>query len=487
MAETGIDLGVHLIAKSGEDRLDAVIEAPEIHFKPGTRTPFRVCFAGDQHILTIGPTRSGKGRKLLCPQLATDLDRSMVVIDPKGELAKWTALHRANGGGDPRLKNDVFALDPFGVLSNMPGVQLPSIGYNPMRWIDPKSDDFVDDAAAIAEAICPVESEKDPHWEQGAQDIVAGLIMYRAIVSSGGSLADIRRDLSRGEKQWADLFWGADGQGGPTKEGHPSLLQLVDKHPALLARLGAFRDYKADDRGLNSFLQVAKTNTAWLDSPPVARDLTRPGMDFRTLKEKPVTVYLVLPPKRLVTHAKWLRLVLAGAIEALRKTTAHKKRPPTLFILDEFPQLGRMQEVETGVALNAGYGIKFWIVIQSITQLKSLYKENWEAFTAGGALTAFAPRDPTTSEYLSKMAGDIGIEMRSTSIGGDGGKSVSRSVERREAIMPHQFRQMRDGMLFAFLPGKDGAKMFITETWDFTDERHTGVPDAVKARDKLAI
>ena len=121
----GIDLGIPLVARNGSEELDDVIADPvQIQRAPGK--PFRVTFEGPEHLLTIGPTRSGKGRRLLTPELVYDTDRSIIVVDPKGELARWTAAHRAKTG-------DVVAIDPFGVLAGTPDLNLNSIGYNPMR------------------------------------------------------------------------------------------------------------------------------------------------------------------------------------------------------------------------------------------------------------------------------------------------------------------------------------------------------------------
>jgi type IV secretory pathway TraG/TraD family ATPase VirD4 len=124
-----IDLGIPLKAKNSRPELDEIVADSERMLKPD-RTPYRVRFGGPEHILTIGPTRSGKGRRLLAPELIYDTDRSIVVVDPKGELARWTAAHRARFG-------DVFAVDPFGLLEQEPGLRLPSAGYNPKRWLDP--------------------------------------------------------------------------------------------------------------------------------------------------------------------------------------------------------------------------------------------------------------------------------------------------------------------------------------------------------------
>ena len=470
MAE--IDFGIPLQAKNGRPELDEVIMDSERMLKPD-RSPFRVRFGGPEHILTIGPTRSGKGRRLLAPELIHDTDRSIVVVDPKGELAKWTAAHRARFG-------DVFIVDPFAELEKTQGLSLPSTGYNPMRWLDPESEDYIDDATVIAEAICPIESQREPHFEQGAQEIVAGLILYHRMINPDAKLGDIRTDLGRTPAAWRNLLLG--DKLGRTKEGWPSVFMVADEFlPPLWTKLGELEAISPEDRELNGFIRSAKNQTRFLDSPPVSRDLGRAGVDFSSLKQgdRPVTVYLVLPPVRLVTHAKWLRLVISGAIEALRKTTDRTGRPDALIILDEFPQLGRMQSVETGVQLNAGYGIKFWIVIQAISQLQSLYRDNWETFTSAGALTAYGPRDPTTAQYLTKLSGERTIEVRGDSHDAEGRHSVSVSRQRRENIMPHQFEQLGKGRMFVRLPSdRQGVARYITEVADFTER--DDVPDEVR-------
>ena len=124
-------------------------------------------------------------------------------MDPKGELAQWTAEYRRGQG------SETVALDPFGVLADNPRLGLPSIGYNPMRWLNPASDDFIDDATAIAEAIVPVRNAREPHWDEAAQDLVAGLIMYHRIIKpDGGSLAGNRTELGRSDGEWQDLVLG---------------------------------------------------------------------------------------------------------------------------------------------------------------------------------------------------------------------------------------------------------------------------------------
>jgi Type IV secretory system Conjugative DNA transfer len=66
---------------------------------------------GDRHLATFGPNGSGKSRRLLWPNLAGLLDWSMLVIDPKGELARDTAGFRAHH------RSNVILLNPFNALN----------------------------------------------------------------------------------------------------------------------------------------------------------------------------------------------------------------------------------------------------------------------------------------------------------------------------------------------------------------------------------
>ena len=470
----GIYLGDRLRSKSSTSDLGEILRNGVEN--RGVLSVSTVEFRGPEHILTIGPTRSGKGRRLLAPNLIADTERSVLVVDPKGELALWTAEYRRGQG------SEVLALDPFGVLANNPRLGLRSIGYNPMRWLNPASDDFIDDATAIAEAIVPVRNAREPHWDEAAQDLVAGLIMYHRIIKpDGGSLAGIRAEFGRSDKDWEDLVIG-DPNTGMTKTGEPSILIVAEEHdcPELERKLAPFGQLAPEDRELHGIISSARTQTRFLGSPQIARDLSQPGIEFAAMRGRRMTVFLVVPPVRLVTHAKWLRLVISGAIEALRKVPPQANRPDVLFMLDEFPQLGHMQAVETGVQLNAGFGIKFWIIVQNITQLKQHYRDNWETFASAGAVTAYAPRDPTTSKYLSELAGERTIEVPSYSLGADGRQSRSVALQRRENVMPHEFRQMRKGRMFVRVPDDvSGEELCITQAPDFTEM--SAVPERVRA------
>src|SRR5271168_2553880 len=74
-------------------------------------------------------------------------------------------------------------------------------------------------------------------------------------------------------------------------------------------------------------LSTGLTQTRFLDSRAIKRELAGPAFDFRALKQRPISVWLILPANRLATHAKWLRLTLTTIIQQLMQDTTKAKVP----------------------------------------------------------------------------------------------------------------------------------------------------------------
>src|SRR5271165_2500617 len=163
---------------------------------------------------------------------------------------------------------------------------------------------------------------------------------------------------------------------------------------------------------LASVRSTADTQTRWILSPPMREDLKKPGVDFRQLKERPTTVYVILPAERMRTHSVWLRLVVVSALRALYRPGGLR----TQLIIDEMPALGHLGPLEDAFGLVRGYKTQIIGIAQDLAQLKALYRERWESFIANaGVVMGFAPNDLTTADWMSRRAGQTTLIAANTS------------------------------------------------------------------------
>lgn len=339
---------------------------------------WKVGHADDRGFLTIASSRSGKGRSAIIPNLIL-WPGSALVIDPKGTNAAVTAQRRAGMG------QAVYVVDPFGIT---PFEDDKRAGFNPLDMIDLDSNQVTEDIRQIADALIVSDGGRDSHWNEAGQTILAGVIAHLLASGKGRTLNDVRRVMSQGNAALDELF--AD--------------MLEDRSAGGLPVAAASLVTNAGPNERGSFYTTVSRNLAWLDSVAMQQTLSKTDFDIGDLKRKPMTVYVVLPPEMLAQHARFLRLFVNGAINAISQGAAGKHK--VLFLLDEFYALGNMAVIESAAGLLAGYGMKLWPIVQNLTQLQQLYPQNWETFFANaGAVQVFSVNDRATAEYLVARLG----------------------------------------------------------------------------------
>ena len=385
-------------------------------------------YAGPAHLLTIAPTRTGKGVGTIIPNLL-DYPGSVICIDPKGENARITARHRAKFG-------PVHVLDPFGVTG------IASAAFNPLDRLDPAGLDLADDAMTLADALvydAPGEAG-EAHWNEEAKALIAGIIL--AIVTSEPpatrTLATLRDRLTLAPQAFAVMLETMQAQGG-------------------LAARAANRHLGKSDREAAGVLSAAQRHTHFLDSPRMSAVLERSDFTFADVKARATTVYLVLPPDRLATYARWLRLMLAQGLTDLARAPASPARP-VLFLLDEFAALGRLEHVERAMGLMAGYSIQLWPILQDVHQLRALYERRAGTFLSNaGVLQVFGVNDHDSAKLVSDLLGQetIVFETMSRAIDSDEtGISFGSQHVARPLLTPDEVRTLREDYQLLFLAGQ---------------------------------
>ena len=393
--------------------------------------------AGEGHVLTVAPTRSGKGVSSVIPNLL-DHAGSALVTDPKGENYAVTARYRDERG------QAVHAFDPFGLVGG-------SAAYNPLDLVDPASPDALDDARMLADMLVLPEGREGDQafWNEEARAVLTGLILHVASSAPAElrTLTHVRSLLTLRPEQLREL-----------------LDEMVES-PAIdgLVARSAARILQKAERERSGVISTAQSHTHFLDSPRMAGVLRRSTVDLRTLKRDRATVYLVLPSERLDGYARWLRVMIACGLLAIARTPGQPEQR-VLFLLDEFAHLRRMHPVQRDIGLAGGYGVTFWLVIQDLAQLRSTYPDTWPTFLANvDVLQAFGTNDWDTAEYLSKMTGETTVTVASAneSTGLSRGRhpqrqhgvAVTRSETGRRLLLPDEVRRLPRDRQLLFVKG----------------------------------
>jgi type IV secretion system protein VirD4 len=392
---------------------------------------------GEGHVLTVAPTRSGKGVSCVIPNLL-DHPGSILVTDPKGENYAVTSRWREE------LGQEVHAFDPFTVVGG-------SAAYNPLDLVDRTSPDAVDDARMLADMLVLPEGREGDQafWNEEARAVLAGLILHVAASAPAElrTLTHVRTLLTLPPELFRHLL------------DEMSESQAIG---GLVARAAA-RILQKAERERSGVISTAQSHTHFLDSPRMATVLGRSTVDLRSLKRERMTLYLVLPAERLDGYARWLRVMIACGLLAIARTPGQPEKR-VLFLLDEFAHLRRMHPVQRDIGLAGGYGVTFWLVIQDLAQLRSTYPDTWPTFLANvDVLQAFGTNDWDTAEYLSKMTGEATVSIlsdnRSTGVSRGRspqrqlGAAVTRSETGRRLLLPDEVRRLSRERQLLFVKG----------------------------------
>jgi type IV secretion system protein VirD4 len=349
----------------------------------------------DRHVVTVAGSRAGKSSTVLIPNLLR-YPGSVIVLDPKGELARATAKRRQEMG------QSVFVLDPFGESG------FPSASHNPLDELKTaKPEHVAADAFQLADALI-ISNERDPHWTDAAKNLIRGIALHLLATDPGKANIEGLRDLLNANLKTLDALFTAMVE----SEAFDGITRNIGS--AFLAKLSG------SPRELQSILSTAQEQTTPLDD--VRRITAHSDFRLADLKTGKMSLYLVLPGMRMGTHFRWLRLVVQQALAAMEQTPTTRGALPVWFVLEEFATLGYMRSLETAAGFMAGFGVKLWSVLQDLAQLKTHYPKSWETFLGNaGVIQAFGNVDLETTDYLSKRLGQtIVIETQDVRVSASG-------------------------------------------------------------------
>jgi type IV secretion system protein VirD4 len=309
-------------------------------------------YAGDAHMITLAPTRSGKGVGSVIPNLLT-YPGPVVVVDPKAEAYFVTARRRRE------LGHRVIKLDPFGVV----GPETDSL--NAMDILGLCGADFESDCQVLGDILAtPLGSTKEPFWDIYGRAIHSGLI---AIAASNDNVIERTLNAVIDRLQNDDVVYNwalhLDKAGDSVNKMARNEIAGVLAMPEIT-------------RG--GVIATAQSYIKALMSPAVQRTLQASSFSLQDVVDgKPLSIYLIIPPDRMQSHRALLKLWIGTLMKVI---LSRRSRPAlkTLLIIDEAAQLGNFPLLETLVTLAAGYGVWVHTIWQDLSQLQSNFPLTWK-------------------------------------------------------------------------------------------------------------
>ena len=341
---------------------------------------------GPEHVLCFAPTRSGKGVGLVVPSLLT-WPGSAIVHDIKGENWQLTAGWRSRF-------SRVLLFDP---------TDPASAAYNPLLEVR-RGDSEVRDVQNVADILVDPEGqlERRNHWEKTSHSLLVGAILHvlyaeadKTLAGVAAFLSDPRRPI---EATLAAMMRTSHLGDGP--------------HPVVAQAARELLNKSENER--SGVLSTAMSFLGLYRDPVVAMVTSRCDwrIDDLVTGGRPATLYLVVPPSDISRTKPLVRLVLNQIGRRLTEELAGSdKRHRLLLMLDEFPALGRLDFFESQLAFMAGYGLKAFLIAQSLNQIEKAYGQNNAILDNCHVRVAFATNDERTAKRVSDALGTA-TEMR---------------------------------------------------------------------------
>lgn len=328
----------------------------------------------DGHIMVVGGAGSGKSSCLAIPTLRAWKNR-VFAIDIKGELYENTKLQRKNIKVFNPQDKDSYGYDPFFALKT--------------------SDNPVQEASMIAEALIPISPKDESFWLKGARSLFVGAMLH--YYKDYSFLETLTLIKSYGQRE---------------------LITQISESPNHKAQLYIRNFVDASERTLSGFfLELSTRIDTIVGDNDLISALSREKNISPLDLENNQDVYICIPQNVTGIWSNMLTLMINQFLKFFEERPENKE--PILFLLDEFPALGKITSVVNGVATLRSRKITIAIIIQDISQLDEIYGRDSRNTIVGNCSykAILSVEDGDTQEYFSKMIGTYDKKQKSESKG----------------------------------------------------------------------
>lgn len=391
----------------------------------------------NNNIMVVGGAGSGKSRFLVKPNVL-QANCSFVITDPSGELLETT--------GD-FLKQQGYEIKVFNL------VQMEhSNSYNPFAYIRNEDGVLTMITTLIKNTTPPNTMQSDPFWEKAEQALLQALCfyLYYECNMEDRSFSSVMKLLRCAEVR--------DGQDSFKSTLDIMFDELKQREPEHIAvrQYAVFK--QAAGKTAQSILVSAAVRLTVFNMKSIENLTSVDNIDLASIGDKPTALFCITPVVD-TTFNFLVAMMYTQLFETLyyhAENECKGKRLPVhvRFLLDEFANIGTIPDFEQKLSTMRKYEISCTIILQALSQLKTMYKDAWETILGNCDTFIFlGGQEETTLKLVSERLGKETIKTQNSSknYGRMGGNSQSYNVAGRELMTPDEVGRLDTSECIIFI------------------------------------
>ena len=389
--------------------------------------------------IVVGGSGSGKTRFFAKPNLM-EANCSYVVCDPKGEMLRSIA---------PLLLEKGYVVKVFDLIDTK-----HSNCFNPFAYLHDDKDVMKMVNNLIKNTTPKDAQQNDPFWERSEIALDTAIILY--LIHEAPP-----------EEQTLDMVLYMLNCAGASEEdeSYQSPLDLLfealeDEEPDHVA----VREYQifkqAEGRTAKSILITAAVRLSAFILPEINRITSHDELELHLLGERKQAVFCVIPDNDS-TFSFLVGMLYTCTFQSLyyRADKLHQGGlpVPVRLMMDEFCNVALPDEFGKIQATMRSRNIMSTIILQNISALKALYKNEWEGLLGNAdTMLYLGGNEQSAHKYISEMLGKQTIKVQSSgqTKGRNGSMSINYQTIGRELMTPDEVRAMDNRYALLFIRGE---------------------------------
>ena len=440
--------------------------------------------ARNKNILVIGGSGSGKTRFFVKPSLL-QMHSSYVVTDPKGQLLRETGKLLAHGGpkrdenGKPvRDKRGKVVYEPYRIKVLNTINFSKSMKYNPLAYVRSEKDILKLVNVIIANTKGDGEKSSEDFWIKAERLLYCALIGY------------IWYEAEPEEKNFITLLELINAcearEDDETYKSPVDVLfdELAQAQPEHFAVKQYVKFKMAAGKTLKSILVSCGARLAPFDIKELRDIMTEDELELDTMGDRKTALFLIMSDTD--TTFNFVIAMLQSQLFNLlcdKADDLYNGRLPVhvRLILDEFANIGQIPNFDKLIATIRSREISASIILQSQSQLKTIYKDAADTIVGNCDSTLFlGGKEKSTLKEISELLGKETIDSLSQSENRGAQTSHGLSYQKlgKELMTQDEIAVMDGGKCILQLRG---VRPFFSDKFDITKHpRYRYLSDADK-------